>query len=98
MFEDVRAEKRPRNSDKRPRCDESHSKREEGHHGGDENIKLPSNYSRNRALMIRPVGIVVQPRVQRRANSHCKDRKLRCEKADDKKRQERSRLVSSVHR
>jgi hypothetical protein len=75
----------------------THSKREEGHHGYDENVKLPSNYSRNRALMIRLVGIVVQPHVQRRANRHCKDRKLRCEKADDKKRQERSRLVSSVH-
>ena len=97
MFEDVRAEERPRNSDKRPRRDESHSRREEGHHGYDENVKLPSNYSRNRALMIRLVGIVVQPHVQRRANRHCKDRKLRCEKADDEKRQERSRLVSSVH-
>jgi hypothetical protein len=47
--------------------------------------------------MIRLVGIVVQPHVQRRANRHCKDRKLRCEKADDEKRQKRSRLVSSVH-
>jgi len=98
VFEDVRAEERPWNSDKRPRCDESHSKREEGHHGCDENVKLPSNYSRNRALMIRLVGIVVQPLVQGRANRHCKDRKLRCEKADAEKRQERSRLVSSVHR
>jgi hypothetical protein len=97
VFEDVRAEKRSWNSDKRPRCDESHSKGEEGHHGCHEKVKLPSNYSRNRALMVRLAGIVVQPHVQRRASRHCKDRKLRCEKADDEKRQEGSRLVSSVH-
>ena len=98
MFEDVSAKERPWNSDKRARYDESHSKREEGHHRCDEIVKLPSNYSRNRTLMIRLVGIVVQPHVQRRANRHCKDRKMRCEKADDKKCQERRRLVSSMHR
>jgi hypothetical protein len=98
VFEDVKAEERPWNSDKRVRYDESHSKREEGHCGCDEIVKLPSNYSRNRAMMIRPVGIVVQPYVQRRANRHCKHRKMRCEKADDKKCQGRRGPVSSMHR
>jgi hypothetical protein len=97
VFEDVRAEKRPWNSDKHPRCDESYSEREEGHHRCHENVKLPSNYSRNRALMVRLVGIVVQPHVQRRTSRQCEDRKLRCEKADDEKRQEGSRLVSLAH-
>ena len=69
-----------------------------GHRDCDEIVKLPSSYSRNRALMISLVDIVVQPHVQRRANRHCKHRKMRCEKADDRKCQERRRLVSSMHR
>ena len=97
MFEDVRAEERPWNLDKHARCDKSHSKREEGHHGCDESVKLPSNNSRNRALMIGLVGIVVQPHVQGRGYRHCKNSKLRCEEPNDKKCQERGRLVSSVH-
>jgi len=61
-------------------------------------VNLPGTKSCNGALMIWSVGIVMQPLVQRRRYRHCKNRKLRCEEPDDKKRQERGRLVSSVHR
>jgi hypothetical protein len=70
---------------------------EESENPRNDKVNLPGTKSRNNALMILLVGIVMQPLVQRWAYRHCKNSKLRCEEPSDKKRQEGGRLVSSVH-
>jgi hypothetical protein len=75
----------------------THCTEEESDKRWNDKVNLPGTKSCNGALMLLLVGIVMQPLVQRRAYRHCKNSDLRCEEPSDKKRQERGRLVSSVH-
>jgi hypothetical protein len=96
MFENGGTEERSllsKGSDRRMtrRRDEESDKRR------NDRVNLPGTKSCNGALMILLAGIVMQPLVQRRAYCHCKNSKLGCDEPSDKKRQERGRVVSSVH-
>jgi hypothetical protein len=97
VFENGSTKGRSLDSIKRSDCHVTRCRKEESDKRWNNKVNLPGIESYNGALMIWLVGIVMQPLVQGRGYRHCKNSKLRCEEPNDKKCQERGRLVSSVH-